>query len=404
MNAQPPQGSPPSRRLEESSIRADRNLLTIFGVTLIAVLGVASIAPALPTIARELDVSAQRVGLLITVFTFPGALLAPLFGLLADRFGRKVVLAPALLLFAVGGVACTLAPDFRWLLIARFVQGIGAAPLGSINVTLIGDLYEGRRRMTAMGYNASVLSVGTASYPLLGGALAALAWNAPFLLALASLPVVASVIWVLRSPRLVDQADLGSYAADVLRSFRGRLIALVLASMLTFIMLYGVILTYLPFLMSSRFGSSTAMIGAVLSTMSVTTGVMSSQLGRLTLRFGVNWVLMVATMLYLVSLLGMMLVNSVLSMLLPVALFGMANGLNIPTLQTLIAGEVRREVRAAVMSVNATALRLGQTLGPLVMGWAYLWGGLRAVLISGAACACLLLIMAATWLKEPSAS
>ena len=50
----------------------------------------------------------------------------------------------------------------------RVWQGIGAAALGSINVTILGDLYQGPARARAMGLNASVLSIGTACYPFRG--------------------------------------------------------------------------------------------------------------------------------------------------------------------------------------------------------------------------------------------
>ena len=83
----------PDQRLETSPL-----LLTIFAVTLMAVLGVASIAPALPNVAAHFETSAAQVALLITAFTLPGVLLAPLAGLVADRWGRRFVLVPALAL------------------------------------------------------------------------------------------------------------------------------------------------------------------------------------------------------------------------------------------------------------------------------------------------------------------
>ena len=76
------------------------DLNIIFAVTLLAVLGVSSVAPVFPTVAQELQVRTEAVGLLITVFTMPGIILTPIFGILADRFGRKQVLVPALLLFS----------------------------------------------------------------------------------------------------------------------------------------------------------------------------------------------------------------------------------------------------------------------------------------------------------------
>ena len=147
----------------QPSILTDPNLRIIFLITLMAVLGVSSITPALPQIARALQVAKPSVGLLIMTFTLPGILLTPVLGILADRHGRKKVLVPALFLFAAAGSACFFADSFRLLLILRFIQGCGAASLGALNVTIIGDLFSGRERAAAMGYNASVLRIATAS-------------------------------------------------------------------------------------------------------------------------------------------------------------------------------------------------------------------------------------------------
>jgi MFS transporter, ACDE family, multidrug resistance protein len=73
-------------------------------------------------------------GLLITVFTLPGVFLTPVAGVLSDKFGRKTVLIPSLLLFGVAGGACALARDFELLLGLRVLQGVGAATLGATNV------------------------------------------------------------------------------------------------------------------------------------------------------------------------------------------------------------------------------------------------------------------------------
>jgi MFS transporter, ACDE family, multidrug resistance protein len=106
--------------------------------------------------------------------------MTPVLGVLPDRYGRKKILVPALLLFGLAGGACAFARGFEALLILRFFQGMGAAALGTLNVTVIGDIYEGRERSAALGYNSSVLSFGTASYPAIGGLLATFGWFYPF--------------------------------------------------------------------------------------------------------------------------------------------------------------------------------------------------------------------------------
>ncbi|MEG6552637.1 MFS transporter, partial [Desulfocurvibacter africanus] len=73
----------------------DPRLQMVFGVTLMVVLGVSSIFPVIPDIMAEFGLSPAEVGLIITAFTLPGIVMAPVGGMLADRLGRKAVLVPA---------------------------------------------------------------------------------------------------------------------------------------------------------------------------------------------------------------------------------------------------------------------------------------------------------------------
>ena len=173
-----------------SKLHLDPNLHVVFAVTLMAIMGVANITPAFPRIARELDATPEQVAYLITYFTVPGRVSRPdsrrprgPAAAARESSGRRSFL------FGIAGTACGLVRDFDLLLGLRFLQGVGAAALGSLNVTIVGDLYSGRERTTAMGYNSSVLSVGTAIYPLLGGALATIGWHYPFLVSIVAVPV-----------------------------------------------------------------------------------------------------------------------------------------------------------------------------------------------------------------------
>ena len=87
----------------DRKIYEDHNLRVLFGVTLMAVLGVSSITPAQPEVRDAFGVTSGQVELLIMVFTLPGVALTPVLGVLSDRHGRKRILVPALLLFGVAG-------------------------------------------------------------------------------------------------------------------------------------------------------------------------------------------------------------------------------------------------------------------------------------------------------------
>ena len=357
--------------LEKSEARLlrDPNLHVIFGVTLMAVLGVSSITPAFPQIAEALGLTPHQVGLLVAVFTLPGAILTPILGVLGDRYGRKRVIVPSLVLFAVAGTACGFARDFHLLLWLRLLQGVGAAAIGALNITIVGDLYSGWRRATAMGYNASVLSIGTALYPAVGGMLAMLGWYYPFFLPILAIPVALMVLWRLQNPEPTSDQRLSDYLRNTILAIRNpQALGLFLAGMMTFIILYGAYLTYLPFLMRWSFDSSPLVIGLLFSATSVATAATSFRLGRLSRRFSSRKLIYAGFALYALTMLALPLAPNVALLLVPAMLFGVANGISIPSILTMLTELAPAEYRGAFMSVNASVIRMGQTLGPIVAG------------------------------------
>jgi len=102
------------KRKDKRKIYLDTNLQIIFGITLTYIMGVSSITPAFPKIVKELNISAKDVGLLIAVFSFPGILLTPFLGVIADRWGRKRIIIPSLILFGIAGGLYFFVRDFKW--------------------------------------------------------------------------------------------------------------------------------------------------------------------------------------------------------------------------------------------------------------------------------------------------
>lgn len=383
------------------TILFNRNLLIIFGVTLVSVTGVTSIAPAFPHIARSLSLSEEEVVMLITVFTFPGIFLAPVMGILADRIGRKKVIVPSLLLFGVAGAACAFTDSYRLILLFRLLAGVGGASLGGLNQTVIGDMFEGERRNAALGYNASVLGIGTMAYPAIGGALALLGWSYPFLLSLLALPV-AFLVWLgLDNPEPSKRVPMRAYTAAALGFISaGKTVPAFAATLSTFILLYGGLLAYFPFMMHDRFGARSSTIGLMLAATSLTTIIGSFNLGGALRRFRPRTILVVSFFMYAVSFMLIMHARSMAFMLVPVLIYGLANGINIPCVQTLLTGSVPMEYRGIFMSFNSMVLRLGQTAGPVFAGIAFVTWGMTGVLYSAAAFALVSLVSLAIFIRE----
>jgi MFS family permease len=365
-------------------------------------MGVSSVTPAFPQIARVLNISTEQIGWLITAFTIPGIFLTPVLGMMADQIGRKQILIPSLLLFAIGGVGCALTTDFETLLMLRFVQGIGGAALGTINVTLVGDLYVGNRRSTAMGYNGSVLSVGTAIYPAIGGALALLDWYMPFYLSLLALPIGLFALLKLDNPEPDSQQNWKRYLSKVWITLKSKtVIGLFAANFLTFVMLYGAMLTYFPVLLDQTYGSSSFIIGVFLTTSSIFTGLISSQLGRLTRYVTSKSLIRLASLLYIMVFISIPFIDQFWVLFFPVALFGIAQGINIPSILDLLTYQAPMQQRAAFLSVNWMILRTGQTVGPLLLGVAFTWGGITAPFYAAIAIGGLLSLVVFTLLNGP---
>lgn len=386
---------------QEIPLLRDKNLYLIFGTTLLAVMGVTSIAPAFPQMMEFFGISKTQVGYLVAVFTLPGIVLAPFMGILADRIGRKAILIPSLLLFGIAGFACMFTRKFETLLLFRLFQGIGAASLGMLNVTIIGDLYQGNQRATAMGYNASVLSIGTASYPAIGGALAIFGWNFPFLLPLLAIPFGILLGLTLNNPEPKEKQNLRKYGNNVWKVINQPMVwGLFAMNILVFFLIYGAYITYLPSLLKERMMANSFHIGITMSVMSLTTAATSSQIGKISLKYSNRKILLAGVSFYVLSMLVLANANTWLVIIPPLLIFGLGQGLFLPTVQTMLVSFAPMKERAAFMSLNSMVLRIGQTTGPVIIGIAFALGGLPWVYFGGAVVAFIMLLIVLILIRE----
>jgi MFS family permease len=218
---------------------------------------------------------------------------------------------------------------------------------------------------------------------MLGGILADSDWRLPFALPILAVPIAWLASRTIPSHGAQDGRGFGPYFRRIRESLNPRLLALMAMSLLTFVILYGSFLTYMPFLMHERFGSSSTVIGIVVSSASLASGSASLWLAPLTRRFGQRPLILTAAGLYLLSMGLAPWLPGVWWLLVPALLFGAGNGLNIPTVQSWIAREVERDVRAGVMSLNSMMLRGGQTIGPILASAGYAVAGLEGAFATG---------------------
>ena len=339
-----------------------------------AVLGIASVSPALPGIAEHFNLADEDFGLIISVFAIPGILLTPVLGFLSDKFGRKIVIVPALLLFGVAGFMCSVAETFEMLLFFRFLQGVGAASLGALNVALIGDIFAGPDRPRIMGYNHSVLSIGTATFPIIGGILSGISYEYVFYMPLVAIPIAIYVLFFLDLDVKGKSHQTRLYFSSFLKLIKNRnLLTLLIVSISLFIILMGPFITYVPYVAKERFALEPTFIGIILASMSISTSLTAYFLGKFLKRFQHESLLKIGLLGYGLALGMIPLYNEWYMLFISTAIFGISHSFVLPNSQSMIIKFSDENNRALLMSFNRMLSQVGLALGPVLSGAVFVY-------------------------------
>lgn len=356
------------------------NPLLIFAVTATGVAANVLPAAVLPEILADVGSSPSVAGVFLGAGTLPGILIAPLIGLLADRWGRRALLVPCLILVAVAGVLHAAASSLPVLLALRLGQGIGSAGLINLAVVLIADHWESSERVRMLGRNAAFLTVSLASLPFVGGAITeAAGWRGLFLLFGLSggLAVWAGHELADTSVTKAGRRSFWGQAAEV----RGLLtskpaLAAMLGTMTTLALLFGAVLTIVPVVGVLEYGLDPTSRGLLMGLPTIGTLGAALQLRRGVAAIGQAKVLVVAAGALSVALVALAVARTVLAVAVALVLYGFGHGWSVPSFQNVLASQARSGQVATALSLQAGFTRLGQTVGPVVASGVYgTWGG-----------------------------
>ena len=344
-------------------------LYLLLATAAVAPLDVTVVGPALPAIADAFEVSSARSGLVITAFAAPGAVLAPVVGMYADRFGRRRVVVPCLLIYGVAGLAVTLATDLWQVLVLRAVQGsVGGSILASLTLALVGDYYDGPQRNAVMGVVSAGISFSAAAGPVLGGVLAARSWDGPFYLYGTSVVVAAAVYWFLDPPPVDGATDRGgswSYLRDAAASLPAREALLVYgATFGGFVLFFGGVLTAVPFLLEGTYGLASGRVGALVTGATMPAAVVAVLNGRFARHLSNLGLIAAGFVGYAAGLVGVWAATSATGVLLTLGIFGVGHGLLLPSAASALSELAGPEFRGGVMSLRTSVVLGAQAVGP----------------------------------------
>ncbi|KID62948.1 Efflux pump dotC [Metarhizium brunneum] len=137
---------------------------------LLTALDITIVTPAIPTIVGAFH-SVTGYIWIGSAFILASTATTPLWGTVADIWGRKPIMLIAIVVFLCGSLLCALSPTMDALIAGRVVQGIGAAGMGTMVNVIICDMFSMRDRGLYLGITSLVWALGSAVGPILGGLL-----------------------------------------------------------------------------------------------------------------------------------------------------------------------------------------------------------------------------------------
>ncbi|CAM4302971.1 MFS transporter [Paenibacillus alkaliterrae] len=353
--------------------------IAIATIPMVLVFGNSMLVPVLPEMQRELDISKFQSSLIITIFSLAAGIFIPIIGYLSDRFGRKVIIIPALIIYGGGGVLAgfgAIWSSYSIIITARAIQGLAAAGTAPIAMALVGDLYDGGTESKALGLTEASNGAGKVLSPIIGSLLALIVWYASFF----AFPVfcalsLLAVLFLIKEPKHNQKQPLKEYVKKIKHLFKekGRwLITSFFAGSLGLFILFGVLFYLSNILEEKPYNIDGVRKGLILAIPLLCMVITSYTTGSLIKKNGVliRWLMNIGLVAMTISLAATIFFFKniyVFIGLLTISSIGI--GLLLPCLNTMITGAVQKSERGMITSLYNSLRFLGVAAGPPLFGW-----------------------------------
>ncbi|PDY00096.1 MFS transporter [Bacillus pseudomycoides] len=351
-------------------------LIALASVPLVMTLGNSMLIPILPTLEKKLHISSFQVSMIITIYSIVAIVLIPIAGYLSDRWGRKMVMVPSLLIAAIGGaitgwVSWKVENPYVWILIGRAIQGIGAAGAMPVVIPCVGDLYKDEKQVsTGLGIIETSNTFGKVLSPILGSALAAVVWFLPFW----AIPVLCAVAIILllllvKAKKQENQAPpFKEFIQSIGSTFqeKGRwLVAIFALGAIIMLILFG-ILFYLSTILEEKYNIHGVWKGCILAIPLLVLSISSYMAGK---KIGDDQDVMkkciyIGFILAAASVILPLFLKGIYLLILCLVVMGMGIGIALPCLDALITQGIEKEQRGTVTSFYSSMRFTGVAAGP----------------------------------------
>lgn len=356
-------------------------VVSMASIPLVMTLGNSMLIPVLPVFEKKVGISSFQTSMIITSYSIASIFLIPVAGYLSDRFGRKIIILPSLLIALLGGLVSGFASwkmddPFTWIIIGRVLQGIGAAGAAPIILPLVGDLYkdDDEKTSSCLGLIETSNTFGKVLSPILGALFAAYLWYLPFFsISVFSFVSILLVWFFVKVPKKKEKpVALSEFLQKTKKIFKqeGKWIFTVfLVGIYIMLVLFGV-LFFLSDSLEKVHDLYGVKKGFVLAIPLLALCIASFVSGR-----KIKGDLKVMKLIMTVSLILMSIsvacigwVDQRLVLLLVVtSVLGLSIGALLPTMDALITENIEKEERGTISSFYSSSRFIGVAAGPPLM-------------------------------------
>jgi DHA1 family multidrug resistance protein-like MFS transporter len=368
-----------SESLDTSAFSWRRNLAMLWIAQFIAMIGIYACLPFLPLYIRELGITdlaqAQKwSGLVYAGPFFVAIITVPIFGVLGDKYGRKMMIVRAIIGLTISTVLMGLVQNVEQLFLARMLQG-GMSGFISAGISLIAATTPQRFSGYAMGVLQTSIASGTVIGPLIGGILSDTMGVRPLFVVVASLCALSSVIVIFFlhdvrvSPIETQRISLRDNIRMALTESDLRRVYVMIILVQTGLMMTQPIL---PYFLESLFAPKhllATITGVMAGIVGVLNIIVAPLWGKRNDRKGYQEILRQTLPLTAIAIGMHCLLTRFEPMFVLRILLGIVSGAILPALYAAIGKQVRQEIRGGMMSIASSSQFVGSLAGPLVGGW-----------------------------------
>jgi MFS transporter, DHA1 family, multidrug resistance protein len=333
-------------------------------------MGASLVAPILPLYALEFGVNYTAAGGLITGFAVARLSFDVIGGVAGDRLGARRVTMGGALLIAVAGATAALAPSYWFLLLSRFVEGVGSALFATAAFQYLVQITERSRLGRAAAMYQTGMLVGFAIGPFAGGYLAQIGdFRTPFW----AYAVFGIIVAVISGTFIDDLPPSGRTVGEVVRGVgllirRREMQVLSLVAVALFIMRAGARITLFPLYGDKVAKLDPGSIGTILSASAITNLLIVNYAGRLVDRVGRKPVAIWGLVASGIMTAAYGLFQGFWSLLLVSAVFGIASGIASIPPPAMVGDLAPQGLEGSAVGLYRMAGDLGFVIGPLLVG------------------------------------